>query len=81
MVLELLLAAVILVSALFVNRMIGKWHSEMIRSLKREEENIHNSITSALREQKKALITLKQIKSQIVTHEQKIEDLTMEPRQ
>ncbi|WP_320172014.1 hypothetical protein [Maridesulfovibrio sp.] len=74
MAFELLLAAAILVSGIFVNRMIGKWHDETIKAFRREEEQLRNSVTSALREQKKALITLRNIKAQIVNCEQQIYD-------
>lgn len=73
-ILELLLAAGILLLALAVNAMLANWHDETIKAFQLEEENLRLRLASAVSQQKQALMDLRNIKNQITNYESMIED-------
>lgn len=78
MILDLILLAVILIAALIVNRMLSKWHDETIKVIRREEDNLRRSMSSAVREQKKALVRLRELKTKLVNLEQAAADSNLD---
>ncbi len=74
MILDLILVVLILIVALIINRMIAKWHDETVRAFRRDEENLRRCMSSAVREQKKALVKLRELKTKLINFEQHLED-------
>lgn len=78
MILDLILLALILIFALIVNRMLSRWHGETIKAFRREEDNLRRSMSNAVREQKKALVRLRELRTKLVNLEQAAADRNLD---
>ncbi|CCO22686.1 hypothetical protein [Maridesulfovibrio hydrothermalis] len=78
MILDILLAAGIMVLALFINKMIVNWHDETIKAFRLDEDHLRSRLASAVNEQKMALMNLRDVKAQVVNYESMIEDELLE---
>lgn len=74
---EILYVAVLLVLALIVNKLIGKWHSEALRFYRREEEGLQARLVASIKKQKRLMIKLRDVKAQISVFENMIPDDVM----
>ncbi|TIH13738.1 hypothetical protein D0S45_14070 [Marinifilum sp. JC120] len=70
----LVFSAVVLVAALFINRMISVWHNQSVKSLKREEIALRGRLDKVGKEQKKDLVKLRRLRNQVLTYERMVDD-------